>query len=68
LLKKEKDLFEYDIDEVLCASEVFRKKNRRERERESVIIQSQHEKNEIFFLGQLKSETIEMHHFSCFFY
>jgi len=43
------------------------KKHRRERERVCVIIQSQHEKNEIFFLGQLKSETIEMHHFSCFF-
>ncbi len=38
-----------------------------ERERVCVIIQSQHEKNEIFFLRQLKSETIEMHHFSCFF-
>jgi hypothetical protein len=36
LLKKEKDLLEYDIDEVLCASEVFRKKHRRERERESL--------------------------------
>ncbi len=43
-------------------------KNTEERERVCVIIQSQHEKNEIFFLGQLKSETIEMHHFSCFFY